>query len=284
MVLPCWRSNLSRAGALGLALVVGGCATVPQERLDDCRRLTQALEAEKSRLKDKNLSLQSQYEDLAQRADDDARRLRVQDEENRRLLASIQSYQSDISDMASELGNLKNQIQLAVNPVSTALLDDLDGFAKGHPGCRFDRSEKVITVSSDVLFEPGTARLKPEARTLLVSLAGVFERPEGRSTRMIVSGHTETSPVQPASLAAGRAPAKSQHLSLDRAVCVRDLLAFEAKLDPTTIEAAGFEASRPAVDGAGDNAQSQNRRIEIRLLGATESKPPAGPPATRTSP
>lgn len=276
MVMPSWRWWIGPAAGLGLAVLVAGCSTVPRERLDECHKLSRTLEAEKSRLKDKVLSLQSQYEDIAQRADDDVRRLRIKDEENRRLLTSVQSYQSDVAEMASELSHLKNQIQLAVNPVSTALLEQFEDFAKGRPGCHFDPAAGVLTVSSDVLFEPGSDRLKPDARALLAALADLVESPEARDVRMLVAGHTDDSPVRRTALGSGPSSAPTRHLSLDRATRVRDVLAFEGRIDASTIEVAGFESSQPKVHGPDDAAGRQNRRIEIRLLGMAATPRAAG--------
>src|SRR5436305_15131515 len=73
------------AGAWGLS----GCSFVPKSRLDECHRLSQTLQAEKDRLKDTAVSLRSQNQDLNQRAADDARRLRLQEEEVQRLVQSV---------------------------------------------------------------------------------------------------------------------------------------------------------------------------------------------------
>jgi chemotaxis protein MotB len=242
-----------------------GCGLVPKSRLDDCRRLSQTLEAEKSRLKDTVLSLRSQYEDLVQRADDDARRLKAQDEEVRRLLASVQAYQDERDQLAGLVDRLKSQIQVAANPVTTALLEAVEDFAKQHPGCDFDARSGVLTVSSDTLFEPGSARLRPEAGPLLGSLADLLTDPTAGELKLLVAGHTAGSGVVRAGLNGNAA--RGRHLSLDRAARVRAELSAQGRLDAARIEVAGFEA--PPGDSADDEAAAaRDRRIEIHLLGS----------------
>src|SRR4051794_28118224 len=92
----CRTRGFWRAAGPGLcALALAGCGLVPKSRLDDCHRLSQTLQAENSRLKDTSISLRSQNQDLNQRAEEDARRLRLQDEEIQRLVQSVSAYQEE---------------------------------------------------------------------------------------------------------------------------------------------------------------------------------------------
>lgn len=241
-----------------------GCGLVPKSRLDDCHRLSQTLEAEKSRLKDSVLSLRSQYDDLAQRADDDARRLKVQDEEVRRLLASVQAYQEERDQLAGLVDRLKSQVQVAANPVSTALLEEIDDFARQHPGCEFDDRSGTLIVSSATLFEPGSARLRPAGAALLESLAGLLTDPKAGELKLQVAGHTAASAVVRAGL--GGSSARGRHLGLDRAAAVREVLSAQGRLDAGRIEVAGFES--PPGDSDGDAAAAaRNSRVEFHLVG-----------------
>ena len=58
----------------------------------------------------------------------------------------------------------------------------------------------------------------------------------------------------------------------------RDLIAFEAKIDDSRLEVAGFEASQPKSDGQDDASRARNRRVEIRLLGAVPARGEAASP------
>lgn len=266
MVEPSWLSRVPRLLVVfTLAGLLTGCSVVPRSRLEDCHKLSQTLEADKARLNDNLLSLRSQHNDLVQRADDDARRLLAQEDEVKRLLGTVQAYQDERDQLAADYAKVKSLLQASANPVSTSLLHRFEVFAKGRPGCDFDPTSGVLTLASDVLFEPGSDQLKPAARPLIKALAASFQDPGAKNARMLVAGHTEASPVRQASLDE-KAPAPG-HLSLDRATRVRERLAVEAQIDPARIEVAGFESSEPLSEELDDASRARNRRIEIRLFG-----------------
>lgn len=249
--------------ALGCALPLAGCSMVPRAQLEKCHALSRTLQADNSQLKNQYASLKSEHDDLAQRADDDARRLKAKEEENQRLLASVEAYQADRDKLATEFNRVKRLVQSSTNPLSATMRSRFEAFAKGHPECEFDTKSEVLTLASDPLFEPGTDRLKPAASALLKSLAALLDDSEARDIQFLVAGHTDDSPVRRAGLKGG--PSTMGHLSLDRASRVRDLLTREGKVDPSRVEVAGFAATQPKADGLDDTARARNRRIEIHL-------------------
>jgi chemotaxis protein MotB len=126
MIEPSWWARTTRllvvvvggGGAWGLA----GCSFVPTARLDECHRLSQTLQAENDRLKDTAISLRAQNQDLNQRAADDARRLRLQEEEVQRLVQSVSAYQAERDQLAAAFDRIKRQVRTAAaaGPASTA--------------------------------------------------------------------------------------------------------------------------------------------------------------------
>ncbi|SIO59137.1 chemotaxis protein MotB [Singulisphaera sp. GP187] len=277
MVEPSWLSRSARLAAFGLAGLLTGCSVVPRSRLDDCHKLSQTLEADKARLNDNLLSLRSQHNDLAQRADDDARRLLARDDEVNQLRGTVQAYQDERDQLAADYARVKGLLQVSANPVSTSLIQRFEGFAKGRPGCEFNPLTGVLTLSSDALFEPGSDQLKPTAKPLLQALAASFQDSRAKDVRMLVAGHTEASSVRQASLREDEAPAPG-HLSLDRATRIRDRLAVEAQIDPARIEVAGFEAAESLMDESDDASRTRNRRIEIHLFGVPPTSGAAAGP------
>ncbi|AGA27468.1 OmpA/MotB family protein [Singulisphaera acidiphila] len=278
MVEPSWPARTTRLVVVfGLAGLLTGCAVVPRSRLEDCHKLSQTLEADKARLNDNLLSLRSQHNDLAQRADDDARRLLAQEDEVKRLRGTVQAYQDEREQLATDYARVKSLLQASANPVSTSMIHRFEVFAKGRPDCEFNPLSGVLTLSSDALFEPGSDQLKPAARPLLKALAASFQDSRAKEIRMLVAGHTDRSPVLQASLQQDEAPA-SGHLSLDRATRIRDRLAAEAQIDPARIEVAGFESFESVAEELDDASRARNRRIEIHLFGLPPAPgAPAGP-------
>jgi chemotaxis protein MotB len=277
MVEPTWIRRFAPTFVVGCALAGSGCAVVPKSQLDECHQVSQTLQADNSRLKDTILSLRSKNEDLTQREVDDAKRLEVQDREIQRLTADIGSFQEEREQLAAAYQQLKRQIESATNPLSAKLLERIEEFARGRPGCEFDREAGVLTFAADQLFEPGTDRLKPAAKAWLLTCADLLKAPEAHDVGMLVTGHTDDSPVQRVD---NRPKTKPHgHLSLDRASRVRDELTKDTGLDPARIDVAGFESSRPREATINDAARGRNRRIEIHLFRETGPVPAvaAGP-------
>src|SRR3954469_6262872 len=106
MVEAPWRARTKRllvavvAASAGGAGGLPGCSFVPRSRLDECRRLSQTLQAGEEQIRDPAVSLRAQNQDLNQRAADDARRLRLQEEEVHRLVESVSAYQQEREQMA----------------------------------------------------------------------------------------------------------------------------------------------------------------------------------------
>jgi chemotaxis protein MotB len=276
MVEAAWCLGTRRSWiALGIALCgpgLAGCSFVPKSRLDECHHLSQTLQAENNRLRDTAISLRSQNQDLNQRAVEDARRLRVQEEEIQRLVQSVSAYQEDRDQLAAAFDRIKSQIRTASGPVSSGLFKRLADVAQAHNGWEFDPERNVLMIPAAQLFEAGSDRLRSEAEVGLAETAALWTTPEGRGLDVLVVGRSETSAVRRAALepqeAQGRT--RSQPLGLARAARVRDLLIKHSGIDPGRIEVAGFEVPHDGPDTA-SASHAPNRRIEIHFRAASRS-------------
>ncbi|WP_422926783.1 OmpA family protein [Singulisphaera sp. PoT] len=276
MVKP-FRSLAATHLGLACVLVFAGCAVVPRSKLDESRRLSRTLQADNARLKNSVTSLKSQYEELAERSDDDAFRLRNQEQEIQKLLASVHAYQEDREQLARGVERLKNQVRGATRPISAQFRTRFENFAKENPGCEFDPKSSIVTIPTELLFQPGTDKPKAKARDLLASFSKVFDDPDAAELRILVTGHTEDSLVTRTSYE-GDAP-KAEHLSLDRASKVRELIASEGHIATSRIDVAGVAASDAMGTDVGDGSLNSKRRIEIQV-----SRSGALPPETPSEP
>ncbi len=112
------RSVRARVAALfgvWLAVCPLGCAFVPKTRLDDAQKVVQGLRSENAQLKDSNLGLKVQNQDLTQRAVDDAEAIRGLETANTQFEKSIQGYQDDRERMRSAFNDLKDKIRATSN-------------------------------------------------------------------------------------------------------------------------------------------------------------------------
>jgi hypothetical protein len=95
---------------------LAGCGNLPREQLAACQNRSQLLQAEASRLKDDSTQLRGKNRELAQRAVEDARRLRGLEEANRRLEKSVVAYQDERDSVQRAFDDLKRELIAAADP------------------------------------------------------------------------------------------------------------------------------------------------------------------------
>lgn len=112
---PSIRAMIS--GLAGACLLAGaaGCGLVPKARLDDAQKLVQGLRTENAQLKDTNLGLKVQNQDLSQRAVDDAESIRALETANAQYERSIEGYQDDRDRMRAAFSDLKDKVRAATS-------------------------------------------------------------------------------------------------------------------------------------------------------------------------
>jgi len=116
---------------------------------------------------------------------------------------------------------------------------------------------------SDVLFDSGSAELKPEALAQLDKLANALKEVETKippdiAWVMRVDGHTDIHPI-----ATPEFPSNWE-LSSARAISVVRYL-MQNGISPDHLVAAGFGEFQPIDPGTSDEAFRKNRRIELKL-------------------
>jgi chemotaxis protein MotB len=116
---------------------------------------------------------------------------------------------------------------------------------------------------SDVLFDPGSAELKPGAAAQLNQLSTALKEIEGSippelAWVMRVDGHTDISPINTAEFPS------NWELSSARAISVVRYLMGQG-IAPEHLVAAGFGEFQPIASGESDDALAKNRRIELKL-------------------
>jgi chemotaxis protein MotB len=117
--------------------------------------------------------------------------------------------------------------------------------------------------ASDVLFDSGSAELKPEALAQLDKLANALKEVETKippdiAWVMRVDGHTDIHPI-----ATPEFPSNWE-LSSARAISVVRYL-MQNGISPDHLVAAGFGEFQPIDPGTSDEAFRKNRRIELKL-------------------
>jgi chemotaxis protein MotB len=116
---------------------------------------------------------------------------------------------------------------------------------------------------SDVLFDPGSAELKPNALPQLDKLAAALKDIEGKIPPNIpwvmrVDGHTDITPISTPEFPS------NWELSSARAISVVRYLMSQG-IAPEHLVAAGFGEYQPIDTGTSQEALAKNRRIELKL-------------------
>ncbi len=116
---------------------------------------------------------------------------------------------------------------------------------------------------SDVLFDSGSAELKPGATAQLDKLAEALKEIESKippdiSWVMRVDGHTDIHPISTPEFPS------NWELSSARAISVVRYL-MQDGISPEHLVAAGFGEFQPIDTGTSDEALAKNRRIELKL-------------------
>lgn len=118
------------------------------------------------------------------------------------------------------------------------------------------RNELVLRLPDGILFESGSADVKPEAIGILNLVAMEIR---ARALDVRVEGHTDDRPVR-----TGSRYGSNWELSTSRAVAVLQVLAAGG-LDATRLAVAGYGEFRPIAENGSDEGRRQNRRVDLVL-------------------
>jgi chemotaxis protein MotB len=138
--------------------------------------------------------------------------------------------------------------------------------------------EEEITVSIDergliirfmdrVLFDPGKAELKPEAKEILDTVAEILQRDEFKDKAIKVEGHADTTPVSPKD-----GFPTNWELSTARATNVLRYLVEQKGIEGERISASGYSYYRPIAPNDTKENKAKNRRVDIVILKSSEEK------------
>ncbi len=129
----------------------------------------------------------------------------------------------------------------------------------------------VLQLQDNLLFDSGSASLKPRARQELKSLAQELNRLQ---QPIRVEGHTDNVPL-------GRGGRSNWELSAERATSVLRFLLDATALPPDSFSVAGYGEFHPIASNATPAGRAKNRRVDIVILNTEAvAEEPASPAAT----
>lgn len=121
------------------------------------------------------------------------------------------------------------------------------------------RSQIVLALSNDVLFDTGETEVKADGKKAIHQVAVALRGVTGK--RFQIAGHTDIAPIVSAKK---KEFPTNWELSAARSIAVVKLLVSDG-VNPATLSAAGYGPHDPVASNATPDGQAKNRRIEITL-------------------
>ncbi|ANB60751.1 flagellar motor protein MotB [Anoxybacteroides amylolyticum] len=121
----------------------------------------------------------------------------------------------------------------------------------------------LITIANDILFDSGSADVKPEDKQIAVEISRLLVMNPPRN--IIISGHTDNVPIHNSKFSS------NWELSVMRAVNFMKLLLENKQLDPRMFSAKGYGEFKPVASNATPEGRMKNRRVEILVAPNTAS-------------
>jgi chemotaxis protein MotB len=121
----------------------------------------------------------------------------------------------------------------------------------------------AITILNDILFDSGSAEVRPKDRELAKEISELLVMNPPRN--VIISGHTDNVPIHNAQFAS------NWELSVMRAVNFMKVLLENPKLDPRWFSAKGYGEYKPVAPNNTPEGRMKNRRVEILILPNTKA-------------
>lgn len=116
----------------------------------------------------------------------------------------------------------------------------------------------LITVRTDITFDSGSAKVKPEGVEIAKEIAKMLETDPPHE--IVVNGHADDRPIKNAEFGS------NWELSTMRAIQFLYLLLEYTDIDPKWFSARGYGEYQPIVPNTSDENRSKNRRVEVLIL------------------
>lgn len=128
---------------------------------------------------------------------------------------------------------------------------------------RSDAESITVSLADNLLFDSGSAELRPGARAVLAAVATVLRE---LPNRLRIEGHTDNVPVNNPEYPT------NWELSAARATAVARYLIEEEGIPPDRLYVAGYADTRPIADNATPEGRALNRRADIVILYPSEEE------------
>jgi len=188
--------------------------------------------------------------------------LDIAHERNQELAGRLNRAYADLESAMRERDAFSNRLASALQDVN-ALRSELANQPEpitAPAGWTAVPGGAMIAIESGVLFAPGKAEIRPEARKTLDGIVSTLQGEYGEKD-ILVFGHTDDNPIKKSGWK------DNWQLSSERALAVTRYLAGRG-VTPARLAACGAGEFRPKVPNNSEPNRTTNRRVEIFALTA----------------
>ncbi len=236
-----------------------GCSLVPKNRLNSA-------EAQSRSLGEQNRALAAQLENLNIHTRNVEDKLIRAEEELAVLEEEIGLDSNQLADYRRERKQLHEQMH-GITAGCAGLPDEigrqLADLSEKYACLHFDPVTGISKLDTDILFDSGSAKLKPGAEKVLGELARILNGTGARDLKVLVVGHTDNQKI--IKKTAQEKYANNFHLSTARANAVADLMRRQG-VKQQRLGVAGFGPHQPIAPNVTSKDRQKNRRVEIFVM------------------
>lgn len=167
-----------------------------------------------------------------------------------------------VKGLQDAVSGVKEEHRSQATKVLEAVAKKLEAHVASSPGSdasyvEVDEKRINLLLGTPVVFEPGSARLLPQARTALHPVAELIK---DIPNAIVVEGHTDDIPIQHSFYRS------NWELSVARAFAVIDYFIRVEGLDPRRFSAGGYGEFKALYSNEAEEGRRKNRRIEISIV------------------
>ena len=204
-----------------------------------------------------NLQLQNQQMMMAMESDKQMLMQHLTDMESQLAAANDR-----VQNLIAERGELTDRFAKSVTDDGSILVNSIPSNLQSE-GFHYDPATGLHKFHSDILFDLGSDRLRPESDPILAEFSRSVTSGAASAMRVLIVGHTDDQRI--ARHETMQKHATNWHLSTDRAAAV--VLALgNLGVGPDRMAAMGYSEFQPLENSKEETSRQRNRRVELYIV------------------